>query len=93
MAGSAVDAYQVVHMLPNNKRVLIQIGNIRPADTLRVLLHDEPANVRIDETLPDRVRVLDRVRVPMMRAVALRPPTDGALGCSDTYGGQVYLQG
>lgn len=63
-------------MLPNNNGVLIQIGNVRTADALRVLLHDQPADVRIDESLPNRVRVLDGVCVTMVCAVALRPPSN-----------------
>ena len=57
-------------MLPNNDGVLIQVGDVRPADTLRVLLHDDPADVRIKEALPDRIRVLDGVCVPVVRAMA-----------------------
>jgi len=63
-------------MLPNNNGVLVQVGDVRAADALRVLLHDNPADVRVDETLPDRVRVLGGVCVPVVCAVALRPPPD-----------------
>lgn len=83
--------YQVVHVLPNNNGVLIQIGDVRTADALRVLLHDQPADVRIDESLPDRVRVLDGVCVAVVCAVALRPPSNRALSCSDSNCCQVDL--
>lgn len=87
-----ISAYQVVHMLPNDNGVLVEVRDVRPAEALRVLLHDEPADVRIDEALPDRIRVLVGIRVPVVGAVASPPPPDRALSRSDADCGQIDLQ-
>jgi hypothetical protein len=73
------DDLDVVLVLPNDDRVLVQVGDISAADTLGVLLHDHPAKVRVQETLADGVGVLVGVGVAVVSTVVTAPPADGAL--------------
>ena len=41
---------QVVSMLPDNNWILVEIADIGAANTLWVLLHDHPSDVRVEET-------------------------------------------
>lgn len=56
-------------VLPDNDGVIVQIGDIGSANSLRVLLHDHPANVRIQETLSDGVGILLRVGITVVSTV------------------------
>lgn len=47
-----------VLVLPNNNGVIVQVRNVGPSDTLRVLLHDHPANMRVQQALSDAIGVL-----------------------------------
>lgn len=42
--GHGDDALEVVLMLPDNNRILVQVGDIGTSDPPGVLLHDHPAN-------------------------------------------------
>lgn len=70
------DGKDIVAVLPDDKGVLVEIGNVGAADAFWVLLHDHPAHVRVYETLADRVGVLVRVGVAVVGAVAAGPPSD-----------------
>jgi hypothetical protein len=73
------DDLDVVLVLPNDDRVLVQVGDISAADTLGVLLHDHPAKVRVQKTLADGVGVLVGVGIAVVSTVVTAPPADGAL--------------
>lgn len=45
------DSLDVVAVLPNNDWVIVQVGDVGTANTLWVLLHDHPSEVRVYETL------------------------------------------
>ena len=47
------DSLDVVSMLPDNDGVIVQIRDVGTANALWVLLHDHPAEMRVDETLSD----------------------------------------
>jgi len=66
----------VVAMLPDNDGVIVQIGDVGTADTLWVLLHDHPSDMRVQKTLPDGVWVLVGVGVSVVSTVISRPPSD-----------------
>ena len=51
------DDLEVVTVLPDDDWVFIQVTDIDPARTLWVLLHDHPAEVRVEETFADGVGV------------------------------------
>ena len=70
------DSLDVVAMLPDNDWVVIQIGDIGTANSFRVLLHDHPSDVRVEETLSNRVGILVGVGISVMGSVISRPPSD-----------------
>ena len=45
------DALDEVAVLPDDNRVLVEVGDVGTASTLRVLLEDHPAEVRVEQTL------------------------------------------
>lgn len=51
-------ALHEVPVLPDNDRVLVQIGDVGTTDALGVLLHDHPAEMAVEETLSNGVRIL-----------------------------------
>lgn len=63
------DALHEVPVLPNNNGIFIQVGNVGTADSLRVLLHDHPANVAVKKALPNGVRILFSVGISVMSTV------------------------
>jgi hypothetical protein len=63
------DDLEIVAMLPNDNRVLVQIRDVGAADSLWVLLHQHPAEVRIDKTLADGVGILLGVGVSVVCSV------------------------
>lgn len=63
-------------MLPDHDLVAVQVGTIGPPDLLVVLLQHDPPDVAVPEPLADGVRVFLGVCVPVVRAVAARPPPD-----------------
>ena len=70
------NALDVVAVLPDNDGVVIQIGDIGTTDALWILLHYHPSNMRVNETLSDRVGVLVGIGVSVMSSVISRPPSD-----------------
>lgn len=71
-------------MLPYDHRVLVQVRDVGTANAFRVLLQKHPAEVRVDETLADRVRVFVGVGVTVMSAVISRPPSHRAFNGTAT---------
>jgi hypothetical protein len=68
-----------VLVLPNDDRILVQVSDVGAADALRVLLHNHPAKVRVQETLADGVGVLVGVGVAVVSTVVTAPPANRAL--------------
>lgn len=64
-------------MLPDNDGVLVEIRDVCPANPLRVLSHDHPADVRVEQALTNTVRVLRGVCVAVVSPVVTAPPTNG----------------
>lgn len=86
------NALDEVAVLPNDDGVLVEIGDIGSALALGVLLHDHPADMRVEETLANGVRVLVGVGVTVVSAMAVRPPTDRALYGTRATGSEKDLQ-
>ncbi len=82
------DDFEVVAVLPNDDRVLIEIGNIGTANTLGILLHQHPPKVGVEETFTDGVWILVGVGVAVMRTVVSRPPSDRTLDGSTSDSGE-----
>ena len=82
-----------VGVLPDDDGVLVEVGDVGTAGALGVLLHDHPAEVRVEETLANRVGVLFGVGIAVVSTVAARPPADGALDGTSAHGGEVDLEG
>ena len=70
---------EVVLVLPDNNGVVVEVRDVGATNALGVLLHEHPAEVRVEETLPDTVGVLVGVGVAVVSAVVTGPPSDGAL--------------
>lgn len=69
----------IVFVLPDNYGVLIEVRNVCPTALLRVLLQSHPHKVRIPNTFPDTVWVLDRIRPSVVGAMLGTPPSNRAL--------------
>ena len=91
--GHEGDAWDVVLVLPENDGIFVEIGDVGAADALGVLLHDHPADVRVEETFADGIRILVGVGVAVVSAMATGPPSDGALDGTGTDGGEIDLEG
>lgn len=87
------DDLEVVAVLPDDDGVLVQVGNVGAADPLRVLLHDHPAQVGVEETLADGVGILVGIGVAVVSTVVASPPADRTLDGTTTDGGQPDSQG
>lgn len=68
---------EIVLVLPDNDGILIQIGNIGTANSLGVLLHQHPAEMRVQETLADGIWIFFGVCVSVMGTMITGPPSDG----------------
>lgn len=79
-------------MLPDDDGVLVQVGDIGSANSLGVLLEHHPAEMRVQETLPDRVGVLVGIGVSVVAAVTRAPPPRAALDSTGTSGGKEDLK-
>lgn len=66
-------------VLPDNDRVLVQVGDVGAADALGVLLHDHPAEMAVEKSLANAVWVLVGVGVAVVGTVVAAPPADGTL--------------
>jgi hypothetical protein len=58
---------------------MVQVGDIRAATILGVLIQHHPHEVRIQNTLSDTVWVFDGIGPSMMCPVLVTPPPNGAL--------------
>ena len=63
------NGFDIVAVLPNDNRVIVQIGDIGTTNALWVLLHDHPSKVGVEETLSNRVWVLVGVGISVMSTV------------------------
>ena len=86
------DRLDIVSVLPDNDRVVIQIRNVGTADAFGVLLHDHPPKMRVNEAFSDGVRILVRVGISVMRAMISGPPSDRTFDGSTSHGGEKDLQ-
>ena len=87
----AEDEPDVPAVLPPDNVALAEITDV--GDTrLAAWLDNHPADMRPPETLVGVVRIKFGVGVPMVGAVAPRPPLDGALHGASTCGGKEVLQ-
>ena len=66
---------KVMTMLPNDDRVLIEVGDVCAANSLGVLLHQHPPKVGIEETFADGIWIFVGVGVSVMCAVITSPPS------------------
>ncbi len=82
----------VVAMLPNNDRVIVQVRDIGTTNALWVLLHDHPSDVGVEKTFSNGVWILVGVGVSVVCSVISRPPSDRTLDCSTSNGRQEDLQ-
>ena len=63
------DTLDEVAVLPDNDGVLVEIGDIGTAGAFGILLHDHPAEVGVQETLANGVRILLGVGVAVVSTV------------------------
>ena len=86
------DDLEIVLVLPDNNGVIVEIGDVGAANSLGVLLHEHPAEVGVEQTLPDTVGVLVGVGVAVVSAVVAGPPSDGTLDGATPDGSQEDLE-
>ena len=79
-------------MLPDYDRVIVQVGDVGAANAFRILLHDHPTEVRIEEALADGIGIFVGVGVTVMGAMISGPPADRTFDCSSTHGCKENLQ-
>jgi hypothetical protein len=79
-------------MLPNNNSIFVEIGDIGTSNAFWIFLkglakllaivlgthtlHDHPAQVRVEKTLTNTVRILVGVGITMMSTVITTPPSN-----------------
>lgn len=86
------DALDVVLVLEDDDGILVEIGDVGTADSLGVLLHDHPADVRVEETLADRVGILVGIGVSVVSTVIPGPPAGGTLDGGSATSGEPDLE-
>lgn len=67
---------EVVLVLPNDNGILVQVGDVGSANSLGVLLHNHPSQMRVHKTFTDTIRVFLGVGITMVSPVVPRPPTN-----------------
>ena len=82
------DYLEVILVLPDDDGVLVEVGDVGSADSFRVLLHQHPAEVGVEETFADGVGVLVGVGVTVVSSVVSSPPSNGSFNGSSSNGGQ-----
>lgn len=87
------DALDEVLVLPDDHGVLVQVRDVGSADTLGVLLHDHPADVRVQQTLANGVGVLLGIGVAVVGAVVTRPPSGRTFDGTGAHGSEPDSQG
>ena len=80
--------FQVVSVLPDNDGVFIEIRDVGAANAFRVLFHEHPAKVRVQQALTDRVWVLVGVGIAVVSTVVTSPPSDRAFDGTATNGSE-----
>ena len=75
-------------MLPDNDGVLVKIRDVGAADTLGILFHKHPPEVRVQETLADGVWILIGIRISVVRSVISGPPSYRTFDSTSTSGGK-----
>jgi hypothetical protein len=86
------DDLKVVLVLPDDDGVVVEVRDVGTANSLGVLLHEHPAEVRVEETLANGVGVFLSVGVTVVSAVVSGPPSDGAFDGTTTNGGEEDLE-
>lgn len=86
------DDLEVVLVLPDDNGVVVEIGDVGTSNALRVLLHQHPAEMRVEKTLADAVGVLVGVGVAVVGTVVARPPSDRALHSATSHKCQKDLE-
>jgi hypothetical protein len=70
------DTLNIIPVLPNNDSIIVQVGNIGTADAFRVLLQDNPAQMRVHNSIAHRIWVLVRIGMSIMCSMVSGPPPD-----------------
>lgn len=70
---------EVVLVLPDDDWVFVEIGNIGSTNSLWVLLHQHPSEMRVHQAFADRIWIFLGVGVSVMSTMITSPPSDRAL--------------
>jgi len=87
------NAKEIVLVLPSDDSILVEVRDVGTANALGVLLHEHPAEVRVEEALADTVGVLFGVGVTVVSTVVSGPPSDGAFDGTGTNSSKEDLEG
>jgi len=74
----------VVLVLPDDNRVLVEIADVGTANSFGVLLHDHPTQVAVEEALANAVGIFGSVCVTVVGSVVAGPPSDAAFNSTGT---------
>jgi hypothetical protein len=66
-------------VLPSDNRVGVQVGDVNTAGLLGVVEENHPADVGVQKTLADRVRILVSIGESVVDTVTSGPPSNRAL--------------
>ena len=83
---------KVMLMLEPDDGILVEVCDISTADSPWILLHDHPAEMTVEETLADTVRVFVGVGVSVVSSMISGPPSNGALHASGAAEGEEDLE-
>lgn len=83
---------EIMLVLPNNNRILVQVGDVCSTDSFRVLLQNHPSQMRVHKTLADTIRVFIGIGITMVSPVIPRPPTDRSLNGTTSNSGKENLK-
>ena len=73
------DNLEIMAMLPNNDWIFVEIRDVCPPNSLWVLLHQHPAEMRVEKTLADGIGVLFSVGISVVSTMVTSPPSHRAL--------------
>lgn len=83
---------EIVLVLPDDNRILVQVGDVCSSNSLGVLLQNHPSQMRVHKTLADTIRVFVGIGITMMSPVIPGPPTDRSLNGTASNSGKENLE-
>ena len=80
------DNFEVVTVLPDHHRILIEIGDVGAANPLGILLHQHPPKVGVEEAFADGIWILVGIGISVMGTMVPSPPSNRAFNGTASHG-------